>query len=112
MNHSRWRLSRERKITEGYVEPPEVEAEREQIRLMMALGQAVHDRRVAMGLSEAELADRLGVSVDDVEGIELGDPESFHPTVLPRLVRALEAEVDMHLAPGGNADIRFSARAA
>jgi ribosome-binding protein aMBF1 (putative translation factor) len=112
MNHSRWRLSRERKIAEGYREPPEVEAEREQLRLLIALGQAVHDRRVAMGLSEAELADRLGVSSDEVEGIELGDPESFHPTVLPLLVRALEAEVDMHLGPGGTADVRFSARAA
>jgi ribosome-binding protein aMBF1 (putative translation factor) len=112
MNHSRWKLGRERKLAEGYAEPPEIEAEREQIRLLMALGQAVHDRRVALGLSEADLADRLGVSIDEVEGIELGDMEAFHPTLLPRLVRALEAGVDLHLESGGEAEVRFSSRAA
>jgi ribosome-binding protein aMBF1 (putative translation factor) len=112
VNHSRWRLAREREILDGHVEPPEIQAEREQIRLSMALGQAVHDRRVALGLSEVDLAGRLGIDVDDVEGIELGDPEMFHPTLLARLAYALDADVDLHLAPGGETAVRFSVRAA
>ncbi|MDT0318214.1 helix-turn-helix transcriptional regulator [Streptomyces millisiae] len=77
----------------------------------MALGQAVHDRRVAMGLSEDGLADRLGVTVDEVEGIELGDPDTFRPTLLPLLARALEARVELRVVPGGEAGVTFSAEA-
>ncbi|MCK1814743.1 helix-turn-helix domain-containing protein [Streptomyces sp. XM4011] len=112
MNHRRWQLAREREGSEGAVEPAEVQAEREHIRLLMALGQAVHDRRVAIGLSEAGLAERLGVGVEEVEGIELGDPDTFHPTLLPRLAHALDARVDLRLVPGETSDVTFSGRAA
>ncbi|MFD5318977.1 transcriptional regulator [Streptomyces sp. NPDC127098] len=103
MNYSRWKLAGAHGVTERRVEPPEVEAEREQIRLLMALGQAVHDRRVTMALPEDELADRLGVTVDEVEGVELGDPDTFRPTSLDLLARALEARVDLRVVPGGEA---------
>ncbi|MFB4196631.1 helix-turn-helix domain-containing protein [Streptomyces carpaticus] len=112
MNHRRWRLARDHEASEGLLEPAEVQAEREHIRLLMALGQAVHDRRVAIGLSEVGLADRLGVSVEQVEGIELGDPDTFHPTLLPRLAHALDAQVDLRLVPGETSDVTFSGRAA
>ncbi|MEO3842724.1 helix-turn-helix transcriptional regulator [Streptomyces sp. B22F1] len=112
MNHSRWKLARERKLAQGYAEPPEVVAERELIRLCLTLGQAVHDRRETLGLSESELAERLGISVDELEGVELGDPDSFRPTLLARLAQALEADVDLHLTVGGGTAVSFHARAA
>lgn len=49
MNHTRWKLSRDRRAAENCVEPSDVVAEREQIRLALALGQLVYDRRVALG---------------------------------------------------------------
>ncbi|MER5182824.1 transcriptional regulator [Streptomyces sp. NPDC002896] len=43
-----------KKLTEGYAESPEVEAERAEIRLAMAFAKAVYDRRMELGLSQAE----------------------------------------------------------
>lgn len=45
MNHTRWRLARERKVADGYAEPLEVMAEREQIRLAHDLGGEGGERR-------------------------------------------------------------------
>jgi len=52
VNHPRWKLARERRIIGGHAEPPEVVAERRQIRLAMALVQLIYDRRTALGLTE------------------------------------------------------------
>jgi transcriptional regulator with XRE-family HTH domain len=72
VNHTRWRLSRERRAAEGHVEPPEVIAEREQIRLALELGQLVYDRRTALKLTQAALGEGLGMTADEVEAIERG----------------------------------------
>lgn len=94
----------------GYVTPAEIEAERERMRLLMAFGHAVHERRVAIGLSELDLAERLGLSIDEIEGIEQGDPEAFDPSLLPRLPRALQAELSLHISPGRAMDVTFTGR--
>jgi hypothetical protein len=60
VNHTRWKLSRDRRATADCGEPSEVIAEREQIRLALALGQLVYDRRVALGLTQSALGERLG----------------------------------------------------
>ncbi|WP_110946141.1 helix-turn-helix domain-containing protein [Streptomyces avicenniae] len=50
----------------------------------MALGQAVHDRRTALGVDHAALAERAGLTVADVERLEGGGtPPAFPPPPRP-----------------------------
>ena len=60
-------------------------------------GKRPRTRRVALGLSVAELAQRTGMTTDEIECIEEGGTE---PTVslLRRLAAALDA--DVRLTPG------------
>jgi len=79
---------------------PETESEdpeRIAIREALAFGKAVYDRRVALSLSVAELAQRTGMTADEIECIEEGGTE---PTIalLRRLAAALDA--DVRLTPG------------
>jgi transcriptional regulator with XRE-family HTH domain len=62
------------------------------IRAALALGQAVYDRRAALGITVAELALRAGMTTDDIRCIEEGSTE---PTIalLRRLAAALDADV-------------------
>jgi DNA-binding XRE family transcriptional regulator len=78
---------------------PEVlsdDPERIAIREALAFGRAVYDRRVALGLSVADLAGRAGMTTDEIECIEEGGTE---PTVA--LLRHLAAVLD--------ADVRLTA---
>lgn len=80
--HTRWA----RPETHG--EDPE----RIAIREALAFGKALYDRRVALGLSVADLAQRAEMTADEIECIEEGGTE---PTValLRRLAAALDADV-------------------
>jgi transcriptional regulator with XRE-family HTH domain len=66
--------------------------ERIAIREALAFGKALYDRRIALGLTTAELAERAGMTEDEIECIEEGGTE---PTValLRRLAAALNADV-------------------
>jgi len=80
-----------------WVRPPE-EAEdpgRVAIREALAFGKAVYDQRRALGFSVADLAERAGMSADEIECIEEGGIE---PTIA--LLRRLAA--DVHLTAGHN----------
>ena len=85
--HARW----ERPVA-GSEDP-----ERIAIREALAFGEAVYDRRVALGLSVADLAQRARVTIDEIECIEEGGTA---PTIalLRRLAEALDA--DVRLTPG------------
>ncbi|MFI9784842.1 helix-turn-helix domain-containing protein [Kitasatospora sp. NPDC051984] len=112
MNHSQWKTARSRALLgEPQVEDPEVAALRLEIRYAMALGQAVYDRRTALGLSPAELARRAGLTEAQVEVIEGGDTVPTLP-LLHRLATALESELDIHLVSGPAAAVRFEPPAA
>jgi transcriptional regulator with XRE-family HTH domain len=71
--------------------------ERIAIREALAFGKAVYDVRIALGLAVSDLAERLGMTDDEIECIEEGGTE---PTValLRRLAAAFDA--DVHLTPG------------
>jgi transcriptional regulator with XRE-family HTH domain len=97
---------------EGYVESPEVVAEREQIRLAHDLGQLVYDRRVALGLTRSGLGERLGMTSGDVEAIELGGMLPVTADLLVRLATALEVTVDVHVVSGGHNTVAFGEHAA
>jgi transcriptional regulator with XRE-family HTH domain len=92
---------------------PEAESEdpeRIAIREALAFGKAVYDRRAALDLSVADLAQRVGMTTDEVECIEEGGTE---PTIalLRRLAAALDA--DVRLTPGhGLGSVGFEAHAA
>ncbi|WMX45808.1 helix-turn-helix domain-containing protein [Streptomyces roseicoloratus] len=96
MNHSRWKLTRERKLAEGLVESPEVVAERAEIRLAMAFAKAVYDRRKELGLSQAEVAERAGLTQAKISRVEGADAV---PTLslLRRLAHALDASLTIAL---------------
>lgn len=112
MNHTRWKLARERKAAEGYVEPPQVVAEREQIRLAHELGQLVYDRRMAMGLTSEMLGVRLGMTADQVEAVELGGMLPLTADLLVRLSTALDVAVDLHVVSSGRNAVSFGDHAA
>jgi len=71
--------------------------ERIAIREALAFGKAVYDQRRALDLSTAELAERAGMTADEIECIEEGGTE---PTIalLRRLAAALDS--DVRLTPG------------
>ncbi|WP_371577227.1 helix-turn-helix domain-containing protein [Streptomyces sp. NBC_01314] len=96
MNHSRWKTLRERKLTEGFTEPEDVSEARREIRMSMALAQAVYDRRTELGLSQTELAARAGLTQAKISRIEGSDTVPTLP-LLARLAVALDATLNIAL---------------
>ncbi|WP_327709645.1 helix-turn-helix domain-containing protein [Streptomyces sp. NBC_00464] len=110
MNHTRWKLARERELADGNAESPEVQAERADTRLAMAFAKAVYDRRKELGLSQAEVADRAGLTQAKVSRVEGADAV---PTLLllRRLARALDASLTIAL-DDEHEEVAFIARSA
>ncbi|MFC5721421.1 helix-turn-helix domain-containing protein [Streptomyces gamaensis] len=96
MAHSRWKTVRERKLAEGFTESPEVAEARYEIRLSMALAQAVYARRTELGLTQSELAERAGLTQAKISRIEGSDTVPTLP-LLAKLARALDATLDIAL---------------
>lgn len=111
MSGARWRTLRERALREGVVEDPAVVAARIEIRYALAFGQALYDRRTALGLSQTEVARRAKMSQPQISRIEGGDTVPTLP-LLERLAEALESELEIHVVPGAAADVRFLSPAA
>ena len=82
-----------------WVRPPDQadDPERIAIREALALGKAVYDQRLALGLSIDELAGRAGMTADEIECIEEGGTEPAI-ALLRHLAAALDA--DVHLTAG------------
>jgi ribosome-binding protein aMBF1 (putative translation factor) len=110
MNHNRWKLARERAVAEGRNEAPEVEAVRAEIRMAFDLGQAVHDRRTELGLSQAELARQADMTQPQVSKLELGGTVPTLP-LLARLAKALDASLNIAL-DGDTSTVTFTPHAA
>ncbi|MFI7125230.1 helix-turn-helix domain-containing protein [Nonomuraea sp. NPDC050153] len=84
--------------------------ERIAIREALAFGKALYDRRVALGLSVAEVASQARMTEDEIECIEEGGTT---PTIalLRRLAAALDA--DVRLTSGHDVgSVSFEAHAA
>ena len=94
MSHTRWNTARERRLREGISEPAEVSAARWEIKLAFDLGQAVHDRRTALSLSQSELAARAGMTQPQVSKLELGGTVPTLP-LLARLAKALDTTLNI-----------------
>jgi ribosome-binding protein aMBF1 (putative translation factor) len=74
---------------------PEYRAELERLAPYEALARIVIRRRGQLGLSQAELAQRMGTSYSAISRIESGQ----HPTTVQTL-RRLAAALDTHLVVG------------
>jgi len=96
MNHSRWKTLRERRLAEGFTEPVDVAEARNEIRLSMALAQAVHERRTELGLTQSELAERSGLTQAKISRIEGSDTVPTLP-LLAKLAKAMDASLDIAL---------------
>ncbi|MFJ9694670.1 helix-turn-helix domain-containing protein [Kitasatospora sp. NPDC101183] len=111
MNHSQWKTRRTRELLgEQVEESPEMAAFGLEMQYCMALGQALYDRRTALGLSHAEVARRAGMTEDEIECIEEAGTVPTFP-LLQRLARALDAEFDIH-GTDTETTVRFQASAA
>jgi transcriptional regulator with XRE-family HTH domain len=85
--HTRWARPAE----------PADDPERIAIREALAFGKALYDIRTELGLTITELAERAGMTDDEIECIEEGGTEPTIP-LLRRLAAALDA--DVRLTPG------------
>lgn len=99
MNHSEWRTRRHRTLLgESDEENPEYDRLYEEAEPAHDLGRLVHDRRTALGLSQAELAERRSMKQPQVSRIEGGGAVPTIP-LLRRLARALDADLTIELTP-------------
>ncbi|MFE6553898.1 helix-turn-helix domain-containing protein [Streptomyces sp. NPDC057746] len=90
MSHARWKLARDRRLARGD-EPEELKARRAEIKAKFDLGQAVYDRRTELGLSQAQLAARAGMTQPQISNIEQAGGPATLP-LLRRLAKALDAQ--------------------
>jgi len=98
--HTRWVIPAEHRADPDYIAAADAHE----------LGQAVYDRRAALGISQTELARRVGMSQPQISRIEGG---GTRPTMglLHRLSIALEAELNLSFR-GEEISVKFTAGAA
>lgn len=96
MSHARWKTLRERKLAEGFTEPYDITEARREIQLSMALAKAVYDRRTQLGLAQAELAERAGLTQAKISRIEGSDTVPTLP-LLAKLADALDVTLNIAL---------------
>lgn len=70
----------------------------EEARASLMLGQMVHDRRVELGLTQAELAERADMTQPQLSRLESGGATPSVP-LLARLAAALNADLDIAFRP-------------
>ncbi|MEV4877195.1 helix-turn-helix domain-containing protein [Streptomyces cyaneofuscatus] len=111
VSHAQWKLARDRKVAESISEGEDSAESAERVRrrreldLAWDLGQAVYDRRTALGLAQTELARRANMSQPQVSKLELGGSMPTVP-LLVRLARAMDA--DFSLRPDAEDVVRVS----
>ncbi|SED38450.1 Helix-turn-helix [Streptomyces sp. 2131.1] len=107
MNHSTWRTRRARQLAG---ETAEYDQEYVDARLAGDLGQAVYDRRIELGLSQAELAERANMTQPQVSRMEGGDTVPTLP-LLRRLAKALNGTLNLTIDEG-DSHVTFTPHAA
>ena len=105
MDHARGNPSRETSLTKGYAPSPKGAAKVARFRLAVSFAKAVLDRRTELGLSQAEVAERTGLSQAKIARIE--SAASF-PTLplLRRLAVGLNASLTIAM-DGDHEEITF-----
>jgi DNA-binding XRE family transcriptional regulator len=99
-SHSRWRTRRDL-LAAGEDLDPEALAVYEEARLAGRIAQAIYDRRKELGLTQAELAERAGMTQPAINRLETGTTLPSSRTLF-RIARALDTGLvvafDTHLA--------------
>ena len=99
MNHAEWKTRHHRKlVSEAAEQSAEYDRLYEQAELAHDFGQLIYDRRTALGLSQAELAESCGLRQPQISRIEVGGTAPTIP-LLRRLARALDADLTIGFAP-------------
>ncbi|MFK0043305.1 helix-turn-helix domain-containing protein [Streptomyces sp. NPDC090741] len=98
--HTTWNIPDEHRADPAYVEAGAA----------IALGQAVYDRRSALGLTQRELAQRARLPEAEVERIE-GGAVTPDVALLHVLARALDAKIDLSI-DADDTHVSFVAHAA
>jgi transcriptional regulator with XRE-family HTH domain len=70
----------------------------EEARAALLLGQMVYDRRMELGLTQAELAEQAGMTQPQLSRLESGGATPTVP-LLARLATALKADLDIAFRP-------------
>ncbi|MFE1800794.1 helix-turn-helix domain-containing protein [Streptomyces sp. NPDC059517] len=106
MNHSTWRTRRTRRLA-----GETVENDQEYVDASLAgdLGQPVYDRRIELGLSQPEPAERAGMTQPQVSRTDAGDTVPTLP--LRRLAKALDGTQNLTIDEA-NSHVTFAPHAA
>lgn len=88
--HTKWLVADEHRESPEYIEAG----------ARAALGQAVYDRRIALGISQSELARRAGTTQTVISRLEGGAVTPTLP-LLHRLAGALEGELNLKITGTG-----------
>ncbi|MDT0309725.1 helix-turn-helix domain-containing protein [Streptomyces sp. DSM 44917] len=107
MNHSQWKTRRTKQLLGETVEHDQ---EYIDARLAGDLGQAIYDRRVGLGLSQTELAERAAMTQPQISRIEGGDTVPTLP-LLRRLAKALDGSLNVAIT-AEDSRVTFTPRAA
>ena len=90
-NHSRWRTRRDL-LAAGDDLDPEARVVYEEARLAGQIAQSIYDRRMQLGLTQQELADRAGMTQPAVNRLETGTALPSSRTLF-RVARALDTDL-------------------
>ncbi len=63
------------------------------IKLLKEMGERIHNRRKSIGLTQEELAEKIGVSTQMISNLELGK-KAIRPENLVKLCRMLDISAD------------------
>ena len=98
MSHARWTTTRATREPAG----GEHQDLYDDARLADELAQKVYDRRMELGLSQTQVAERASMKQPQISRIEGGGTVPTIP-LLRRLAHALDADLTINLTPHGNA---------
>ncbi|MDX3383779.1 helix-turn-helix transcriptional regulator [Streptomyces niveiscabiei] len=101
MSHARWEITDADRSREGYQEA----------RRAYLFGKAVRDRRTALGMTQARLAERAGMTQAAVSRLEHGGATPTIP-LLERLATALESTLHLDITPDSELSVSFTSQAA
>lgn len=78
---------------------PEIEEMVREASLNAAVAQLIYEARTRAGLTQQELADRVGTKQSVIARLEDGDYEGHSLSMLQRIARALNQRVEINLIP-------------
>ncbi|GHJ34929.1 helix-turn-helix domain-containing protein [Streptomyces sp. TS71-3] len=82
----------------------------QEARCAYLFGKAVRDRRIALGVTQTQLATRAGMSQTAISRLEHGGSTPTIP-LLERLAAALDSTLYLEIAPNSDLSVAFASHA-